>query len=281
MNRITTLSTAIVFALLLATSGRPQGENQHYEKDGLSFDYPANWIATERKWDGSNAVILKLEGRLAQIIIRKEEATGCDFATETKRLLDNLTRRVSIEIQAGRAPKTSPVKTRIGAIDVDGLELTGRLHRKTVTGEAFTHRMNRRFISLVYIQENKDDRAGSAWEIVRNSLKIEPPVLGTMAVDPAVLPARTSGEVLNGKAIDLPAPAYPAIARQAHASGVVVVQVIIDESGSVIAAHAISGHPLLLAVCVDAAKRGQFSPTKLCGEPVRVTGVIRYNFVAP
>jgi protein TonB len=92
--------------------------------------------------------------------------------------------------------------------------------------------------------------------------------------------APISGGVLNGKAINLPKPAYPAIARQAHASGTVVVQVTIDENGNVISARAVSGHPLLQAVSVGAARGARFSPTKLSGQPVKVTGVITYNFVA-
>ena len=99
---------------------------------------------------------------------------------------------------------------------------------------------------------------------------------------PAPTPPRApiSGGVLNGKAISLPKPNYPPIARQAHASGTVVVQVTINENGQVISAHAVSGHPLLQAVAVAAARGAKFSPTKLSGQPVKVTGVITYNFVA-
>lgn len=92
--------------------------------------------------------------------------------------------------------------------------------------------------------------------------------------------APISGGVLNGKAISLPKPAYPAIARAARASGTVVVQVLIDENGRVVSANAVSGHPLLQAVAVGAARQARFSPTKLSGQPVKVTGVIQYNFVA-
>ena len=92
--------------------------------------------------------------------------------------------------------------------------------------------------------------------------------------------APISGGVLNGKAISLPKPAYPPIAKAAHASGTVTVQVTIDENGNVISAHAVSGHPLLQAVAVAAARGARFSPTKLSGQPVKVTGVITYNFVA-
>ena len=92
--------------------------------------------------------------------------------------------------------------------------------------------------------------------------------------------APISGGVLNGKAISLPKPPYPAIARAAHASGTVVVQVVIDENGNVISAHAVSGHPLLQGAARSAALQAKFSPTKLSGQPVKVTGVIQYNFVA-
>lgn len=89
-----------------------------------------------------------------------------------------------------------------------------------------------------------------------------------------------SGGVLNGKAVILPKPAYPAMARAARASGTVVVQIIIDEEGNVISAKAVSGHPLLQAAAVDAAREAKFTPTKLYGQPVKVTGVITYNFIA-
>jgi periplasmic protein TonB len=99
-------------------------------------------------------------------------------------------------------------------------------------------------------------------------------------VKPTPPRAPISGGVLNGKAISLPKPGYPPIARAAHASGTVVVQVLIDENGNVVSAHAVSGHPLLTAAAVSAARQARFSPTKLSGQPVKVTGVIQYNFVS-
>lgn len=100
------------------------------------------------------------------------------------------------------------------------------------------------------------------------------------APTPTPRTAPISGGVLNGKAISLPKPQYPPIARAAHASGTVTVQVLIDENGNVVSAKAVNGHPLLQAVAVAAARNAKFSPTKLSGQPVKVTGVIQYNFVA-
>jgi len=88
-----------------------------------------------------------------------------------------------------------------------------------------------------------------------------------------------SGGVLNGRAIVLPRPDYPDEARAARAAGTVVVQVVVDEYGNVTSAKAISGPPVLHQPSVAAALQAKFSPTTLMGEPVKVTGVITYNFV--
>jgi TonB family protein len=89
----------------------------------------------------------------------------------------------------------------------------------------------------------------------------------------------TTSRVLNGWAIYLPKPVYSQMAKQVRASGMVVVQILIDETGKVISAHAVSGHPVLLPEAVKAAYQARFSPTILGEQPVKVSGVINYNFV--
>ena len=87
-----------------------------------------------------------------------------------------------------------------------------------------------------------------------------------------------SGGILNEKAINLVKPAYPVAARTVRAGGAVSVMVTLDENGDVISASAILGHPLLRSSAEQAARASKFSPTLLSGEPVKVTGVIVYNF---
>jgi outer membrane biosynthesis protein TonB len=87
--------------------------------------------------------------------------------------------------------------------------------------------------------------------------------------------APISGGVLNGKAIYLPAPEMP----PGEKPGVVMVQVLVDEQGSVIDAKAVSGPPNLQVSAVNAARLARFLPTVLSGEPVKVSGTLAYNFV--
>jgi periplasmic protein TonB len=101
------------------------------------------------------------------------------------------------------------------------------------------------------------------------------------APTPAPTPRRiiTSARVLNGLAQYLPKPPYPPIAKQAGVQGVVNVQVLVDETGKVISAKAVSGNPMLMHAAQQAALAARFSPTTLGEQAVKVSGVITYNFV--
>ena len=104
-------------------------------------------------------------------------------------------------------------------------------------------------------------------------LDSEPP-----APDPHPILKPVSGGVLNGTAISLPSPSYPETAKRLRMSGLVSVDVVVDETGKVISAVATSGPIALRDVAVQAALRARFSPTKLSGQPVKVSGLINYKF---
>jgi len=97
--------------------------------------------------------------------------------------------------------------------------------------------------------------------------------------DPPKPPLVISKGVITGLAISLPKPNYPALAKQIRLQGQVSVQVLVDEYGKVVSAKALNGHPLLLVEAQRAALQARFEPTKLSNQPVKVSGVITYNFV--
>jgi Ca-activated chloride channel family protein len=109
----------------------------------------------------------------------------------------------------------------------------------------------------------------------------KPPVLNSSPTvstptPPAAKPV--SGGVLNGKAISLPKPLYPSGAKMMRTSGVVTVEVLLNEEGKVISARAVDGNTSLRQAAVDAARLARFSPTILSGQPVKVAGFITYKF---
>src|SRR5262245_1482152 len=85
-------------------------------------------------------------------------------------------------------------------------------------------------------------------------------------------------EVVKGRATRKVQPAYPEIARTASAKGAVLVQITINESGEVINAQIIRGHPMFNDVALQAAKQWRFKPAELSGKPVKAQGVLTFNF---
>ena len=139
-----------------------------------------------------------------------------------------------------------------------------------------TRHSDPRFGETVYRLTNisRDEPARSLFEVPAGYTVKEAPTTFTRTTADKLI----SGGVLNGKAVTMPMPEYPAIAKQANATGGVTVEVTVDEEGNVTSANAVSGHPLLRAAAVTAARQAKFAPTKLSGQAVKFTGVLVYNF---
>jgi TonB family protein len=106
----------------------------------------------------------------------------------------------------------------------------------------------------------------------------EPPPAPTPKPAPQILKVT---ELINSRALVLPKPPYPQLAKQIRLQGTVVIQVLIDESGKVLSAKPVSGHPMLIPEAQRAAMQARFSPTTLNGVAVKVSGMISYNFQMP
>jgi protein TonB len=93
--------------------------------------------------------------------------------------------------------------------------------------------------------------------------------------------ARISKGVSQGAVITRVTPIYPSTAKQMNAFGEVRVEITIDESGRVIEARALSGHPTLRGAAEEAARKWVFKPTLLDGTPVKQSGVLTFVFARP
>lgn len=261
-----------------------------FAKDGLSFDYPAGWKLADRSNDAAQHLILSREGSsvLIMVIAHRDRVENRE-QFETAR--DNITTPYVQNLARGLGVEKVPSWEEAGCVDVGerpedarrfatGFKLAGKSNGQPSTGEVYAVALGRRFVNLVYVRNDKDDAGGaSAWKTVLDTLKVEPPpgMTGEMAEGP--LTTIVSGGALNDKATTKPAPEYPLNGRSAGASGTVVVQIVVDERGNVASANAVSGHSMLLAPSAAAALRAKFRPTTVCGRPVKVSGILTYNYV--
>ena len=73
-------------------------------------------------------------------------------------------------------------------------------------------------------------------------------------------------------------PVYPPTARSMRMTGVVRLEVVVDEQGQVAEVQKSSGPSLLRGAATDAVKKWKFKPFTRGGEPVKATGFVSFNF---
>lgn len=128
-----------------------------------------------------------------------------------------------------------------------------------------------------------------------NSLRMKVGLASLFAV-PVILPSvqaaqkpnaqqpqiiRKTNEALRASAINQVEALYPQQALVARIAGTVLVEIAIDESGSVTSARALSGHQLLREAAVAAARGWTFTPTLLKDKPAKVVGSLTFSFNLP
>ena len=276
---------ASLLLILLALSTAPRATAQapqHFEKEGLSFDYPAGWTLAENSNEQLQSVSLTRPGLSAFITVfaSRERVTaptqlGAAFNGITAPYVEKMARNLGLDRPP--APGESECLD-VGGRRAGGFRMAGRVKGEPTTAEVYTLVLGRRLLHLVRVSHAADEaQSADAWKSLRDTLKVEAPPAASP--DEEKIDRIVSGGVLNGRALKKPQPDYPPSARMARASGTVVVQITVDEKGEVASASAVSGHPLLRKAGEEAAGRAKFTPTKLCGQPVKVTGVVTYNFI--
>lgn len=73
-------------------------------------------------------------------------------------------------------------------------------------------------------------------------------------------------------------PVYPRQARNMRMTGIVKVEVVVDEDGKVATVENTEGPSLLKRAASDAIKKWQFTPFERDGQPVKATGFVSFNF---
>ena len=282
------MKTSLIILLItlsaLARGGGAQGPAAagRFEKEGLSFDYPAGWTVADMSNEKLQRLALRREGvsTLIMVSAQREPITTAAqlYASRnsvTLPYVENIARNLGLEKPPPpEASHCVPVGDRFAV----GFRMAGRVKNEPTTAEVYTIVLGQRLIHLVHIRADRDEAQGAAaWKTLLDTLKVEPPA--TPSPEAERIKEIVMEGVINGRALKKPQPDYPGTAKAARASGVVPVQVTVDEKGEVISAQAVTGHPLLRGVSEEAARRAKFSPTTLCGRPVKVSGVITYAFV--
>lgn len=279
MLRLIRISLALAAILIVSgTVLTARLQSARFEEGGLSFDYPQGWKLSNSSTEQFQHLMLTREGNSAAIIViayRRPVCTSEQLAAARKEFTEPLVKAALKKLEANNARVArEEMKLMVGQEEAEGIRLSTLRGDEPLTQDLYSLASGHRLVNLVYIRTDKDSaQSDPAWESIRRSLKAAFPSFDSSDSSEIV-----KGMVLNGRAVSLPQPAYPLIAKSDRVTGVVTVQITLDENGGVIKADAIDGPSLLRNAAVKAALRAKFTPTTLNCRPVKVTGTITYNF---
>lgn len=276
-------TTLLLLVVLLAVPVAPQGGGGHYSKEGLAFDYPAQGWALGDSGDAQMQRLTLTRAGASNIVIVFAQRELITTAMELNRSRANVTMpyvtNIAHKLGLNRPPPPNEAECLpVGGRPAVGFRMKGQFEGEPTTAEVYTVVLGQRLLHLVHLRADKDEAAGAAaWKSILDTLKVDAPAQPSPEADK--IEQIVAGGVMNGMILKKPQPQYPSEAKRSRTQGTVVVQVIVDEKGLVVSAQAISGPPLLYGASEDAARRAKFGPTTLCGLPVKVSGVITYNYV--
>lgn len=280
-------TSLLIIVILLAplmrapVAAAPQGSAGHFSKEGLAFDYPASWTLADTGDAKLQRLILTRAGgsNVIMVFAQREPVMTADelYASRINVTMPYVT-NIAHKLGLSRPPPDEAQCVPVGGRPAVGFRMGGMLEGEPTTAEVYTIVLGQRLLHLVHVRAEKDEAAGAAaWKTLLDTLKVDAPAQPSPEGDK--LEQIVMGGVLNGKVKRKPQPEYPSVAKRARGTGTVVVQILVDEKGQVISAKAVLGHPLLRGASEEAALRATFAPTTLCGRPVKVSGVITYNFI--
>jgi len=120
--------------------------------------------------------------------------------------------------------------------------------------------------------------AGSTGIVGGLAATLPPPPAPFAGVALPSKPLRVGGVTAPAKLVDVK-PRYPALARQAHIEGVVILDLTIDESGRVENVEILRSVKVFDAAAVDAVRRWRFEPALLNGRPTPIVMTVTVSFV--
>ena len=170
----------VIFIALVAAIGLAQDPNvKHFDKDGLSFDYPANWQISDQSTGQMQYVQIARDG-YAEIRIRtpREWLKTPDKEAAAKKLIqDQYVDSFASQIQqAGMTPKRSTAATQISGADAQGARVRAVMDGEPGGMDSYFNVISDRLVQMSIIGSEKEiAKSATVWDMIRNSLKVEPP----------------------------------------------------------------------------------------------------------
>ncbi|HSP61695.1 MAG TPA: hypothetical protein VLQ90_01800 [Pyrinomonadaceae bacterium] len=153
-------------------------DTKHFDKDGLSFDYPAKWQMSDQSTQQMQLVELSQGDVVIRVRSPREWLKTPEKEAHAKKLFqDDYVDSFATQVeQAGMHAKRSAITTQIAGADAEGIRLRAVLDGAPGGMDSYFRIVSDRLVNLSIIASEKEiSKSAAAWDTIRNSLKVEPP----------------------------------------------------------------------------------------------------------
>ena len=253
-----------------------------FNENGLKFNYPSDWKLTNKSTAEKQYLLLSKEKTTALIGIDSHRSQLAFF----KQFRDLESETEKAYFKAVSDSLNTTYKQRVDreylCLDlngrtVTGVRLVGSYNNEPSKGEFYSFVLGGRLLTLSYLRTDKESaKTDLVWRELIKSLSLEDSnkEAGVSFFDPEVI---NEGN-LNSRASFLKQPSYPQKALAEGVTGLVLIEIEINEKGELLSSKTISGHQTLVRSAEAALRKSKFKPTTGCDKPIRIRGIISYNF---
>ena len=150
-----------------------------YTKDGLSFDYPADWTLQEGvNADAQQLTLAKANSDVQiSVFVHKGRITPEKMPDAKKAFIDPYIAGTERQfVQMGAKPEQSPEASEIGGVKADGVKVSASLGGESGAAKIYWALVGQRVVVLTFFGPDKQlTQQAPAWDLVRNSLKVMVP----------------------------------------------------------------------------------------------------------
>src|SRR5258708_15571128 len=178
MRLLRTLIPATDSQLMVAGVLAQDPNIKHFDKDGLSFDYPAGWQLSDQSTPQMQLIELTRGDVVIRIRSPREWLKTPEKEAAAKKLFQDkyVDDFVGSVEQAGIHPKRSAVTTQIGGADAEGVRIRAVLDGAPGGMDSYFRMISDRLVNLSIFTSDKDlVKIAPVWDLIRNSIKVEPP----------------------------------------------------------------------------------------------------------
>jgi hypothetical protein len=150
-----------------------------FTKDGLSFDYPADWALQEGVNADAQQLTLGKANSDVQISVfaHKGRISAEKLPDAKKAFIDPYVNATMNQfVQMGAKPEQSPDSSEIGGVKADGVKIGASLGGEAGAAKIYWALIGQRVVVLTLFGPDKQlTQQAAAWDLVRNSLKVIDP----------------------------------------------------------------------------------------------------------